>query len=658
MKSFILTSDHADTLIEHEFEIQNRLKNLKEEYRQKASEYCKNVIKNQLNYLEGENEREKCVLNLKENITKLVMLLWKKECKMSDEILEKEFNKKWKSDWVESKKVKYSEDHFIDQEISDVLKEKFNSQQTMITQKLSELSLQHRKPSSTIGLNPEIHLMSKNSMIFNAHIHTGSKCRSIFKYIPFGKVEAPLKDSEIEDARKYCNDLIHTAVTIINDTWQNNFQPLGSDKPLVTHILNQLLDSIKDKNGQLDCTFKFTKEFEIDCAISVCASIFHTIKASIDIIKTRDPFYYVEKLKATFFNDFKSQYNNVNKEEAAASSLCNLLVSPIMNDLQDYLRAEIVQDIKKHHIYSHSKRHYKVKILKDLAEHNNFSFYKAYLSDINSSLQYWAKIYVEQHCKLGENGKNRITILSETRLLYITQTVKDAVIDICKQTSNIKEWIENFHMKLSTILTLNKSAMLGIIAVQEVRSFHLFENFVIDGINKIELQIQEDISCSPSASANITSWENSPHLELCANLSGCTKMCPFCKEQCELGNPNHVGNHSIYLHRPECLGRYIWTQNQKLVLNLCTELVGSNATFQNVDTSQKPVPYKQYTKYYPDWDIPADTNADPLYWKWVTFKYQSEIQEWIGSKVTDIPPSWNVSVDAAIENLYDIYNIK
>ena len=61
-------------------------------------------------------------------------------------------------------------------------------------------------------------------------------------------------------------------------------------------------------------------------------------------------------------------------------------------------------------------------------------------------------------------------------------------------------------------------------------------------------------------------------------------MCPFCKEQCELIDPHHSGDHSIYLHRPECLGRYIWTDSKKLSLNLCTESVNSNATFHNSDT--------------------------------------------------------------------------
>ena len=121
-------------------------------------------------------------------------------------------------------------------------------------------------------------------------------------------------------------------------------------------------------------------------------------------------------MKCTFFSTFKNQYKKVNVGKAAAASLCNLLLQPILNELQSYLESEIVQDMIASKTFCHSKRAFKVQVLTDLVERNDFDLYTTYLWDIKFSLKYWAEHYVTTHCNELVNGKSKVVILAEQKL--------------------------------------------------------------------------------------------------------------------------------------------------------------------------------------------------------------------------------------------------
>ena len=66
----------------------------------------------------------------------------------------------------------------------------------------------------------------------------------------------------------------------------------------------------------------------------------------------------------------------------------------------------------------------------------------------------------------------------------------------------------------------------------------------------------------------MTNWSNPPHIVLYDNLAGCCEVCPFCSEQYELADKKHSGDHSVIMHRPQCLGRYSWHGTDELVLEV------------------------------------------------------------------------------------------
>lgn len=115
-------------------------------------------------------------------------------------------------------------------------------------------------------------------------------------------------------------------------------------------------------------------------------------------------------------------------------------------------------------------------------------------------------------------------------------------------------------------------------------------------------------------------WQEKP-FNLLKSLCGCTEQCPFCGEQCDLGE--HAGTeikHRVAQHRPNCLAGYSDDTTQELVIDICPTKVASEHSYK--DTDQEWHPFKEYMKIYPNWHVPPDLAAeDSTYWKWFIGQY-------------------------------------
>ena len=151
----------------------------------------------------------------------------------------------------------------------------------------------------------------------------------------------------------------------------------------------------------------------------------------------------------------------------------------------------------------------------------------------------------------------------------------------------------------------------------------------------MKCDIAKMLDCKP--------WEEKA-FNLFTNLIGCCEQCPFCAEQCDLMFPDHESDgvdHSVELHRPECLAQFRWTTTQEIVIDICSTSVATNCKFKNKDTGNEYHPYKEYRDIYPKWKITPELSVSASsYWKWFVCKYTSEIAKRYNAKETDIPESW------------------
>ena len=393
--------------------------------------------------------------------------------------------------------------------------------------------------------------------------------------------------------------------------------------------------------------------------IIICTDCYVVFKRIMKVIKQEnDPIEKLNGLKDTFFANFKSQYNRINVEKTAANSLCKYLIQPIKKSLQGKLQAKIVSHLKSSDGHFHSKRGFKVKLLTHFAEVGDFSHYRDYLNDVKSSIMSWAEFYINDHCKtIGDSGKHIICELAEENLQAIIQKVKKTVNKIKKIDTNIKTWLLEFHEYLGEEVVISKIEILKIIGSQEIYDFSFFVEAILDGIDNIKADITSKISEPSSSFFDMANWTKPPHITLYDSLAGCCEVCPFCREQCELMDEKHSGDHSVLMHRPQCLGGVVSVSTNQIALELCTESVTGKGSFRSRATDMKPVPYAKYKDIYKRWNIPTDQpDNNPIYWKWLVSKYCDDVIAFANANNTPIPSTWNASKDTAIANLNKIYD--
>ena len=262
-------------------------------------------------------------------------------------------------------------------------------------------------------------------------------------------------------------------------------------------------------------------------------------------------------------------------------------------------------------------------------------------------------------------GKTKLVEIS-TRLMDQTfKKIKTAV----KETSEnviLKEWLEQFHNMLKGAIQLEVTDLTGAIGIKSLTNYRFFCDEIEKGLNKtltttkklIETptsQLAKDILNTAKKSIDLLLHEPLSGI----SLTGCTARCPFCKEFCEFSDPNHTAEqefHSLKIHRPQCLGKYRWILSQKLIVELCTSLVGSDLMFICSDTNGKWVKYKEYKTIYPNWNIVHDTLQVSDYWKWYVAKHNGQLATWAGAKEADVPSEWHkIDKDKAIKSVKDTY---
>ena len=143
-----------------------------------------------------------------------------------------------------------------------------------------------------------------------------------------------------------------------------------------------------------------------------------------------------------------------------------------------------------------------------------------------------------------------------------------------------------------------------------------------------------------SASAIMGQCKRKPYDIIFKNLAGCIEQCPFCHEQCDHTNENHTPytKHTVAMHRLNCLGGWRCSSSGKMILDICTSLVGSDRSFHPCYNSQRTCPYKRYQEEYPEWKIPDDKSFRvSSYWKWLVGNYSTDIARVFHMKVTEIP---------------------
>jgi len=694
--TFFSSDDNSETLIQWRKHTEVKLQHLLEDHKQTAKKYCLVLKLNREGRVKVDEIQQTYRITLHNYVTQLTINAQKQ--KYTQEQRQKFFDEQW-NEWLsqlskDRNQVNYATDTSIDNSIAQMLETVLAKNSQDIIGRLKEVPLSNRNQTLDFHVVPDEHLNS--TRIFGRIVTL-----ALSKVTSQSHRNAQVNDDDVCEAKgltqQYLNeaeDNIEKVVSSIQDY----------DDAVANDVLMKLVTSIQQHNDKKNVNFKFTTDYFIDIAISVASFASRKMKEMVHKLRVQnDPIESLKKLRDIFFRSFESQFTAASNDKTAADNLCSLLATSIRQALMESLRIEIVDDMKKGAEYKR-KNCFKIKILEDLLKRNDFSLYTTFLTNVSSSFRNWAKVYVDQHCKQVKDGETKLVKLAKQSLGIIIKKIIELAKVLerkyenhhgredddthcsessstlsshtasktddgdCESSENdadnnvsIDSWLNDFHKALKNKLTIDFQEIKQMIGVERLENINLFTKIFCINIRKEEEIILAEYKNPGSKSAQVTDWDRSPHIFLYTSLQGCKMQCPFCKEQCEYTDEDHIKSGKVHfteIHRPQCLGRYTFQKSKKLVLDECTELVESDRKFCNEDTMDEYIPIKAYRTIYKDWFISSEKQkTGPIYWQWFCAKYKEYIEQWVGSVSTPMDSlDWHsLTEEDALKSLSNIY---
>ncbi|KAM9367054.1 up-regulator of cell proliferation-like [Symphorus nematophorus] len=425
-----------------------------------------------------------------------------------------------------------------------------------------------------------------------------------------------------------------------------------------------LLEKVDESLKQSYERYKTNTQFEIDLKLHVCGIASREfIQMHQKFISDNDPRTQLEKHKPQYLSDFLDLYKLRYHCQRKATDFVMFCIKPA---IEEYISRSLGKDIVDECCHSaeySSRSFFQYNIQKELLEKKDSEGFVRYiceyeiyikdwiLQDILQKMS-WYKTLYKLKSKILQGIVKKITKATEQ-----ASKGEDGVL-LPDNRESIAELINNMRKYLIKDISISEEAEKTTL-FQIQSTCHPFIDSLKISIEHLEKQLHEEFSNSENITETLNKLQTKPQDELFKWVFGCGQQCPFCKVPCEAGGKEHQKHHAA-VHRPQGLGRVRVDDTEKLSETLCTTDVQSECKFKNVDTKGEWHPYKEYTKYYPDWLIPPDRTTEASdYWKYVLVQYNDRFAEEYEAKPADVPDAWrSITKEEALKGLNEAFNIK
>ena len=422
-------------------------------------------------------------------------------------------------------------------------------------------------------------------------------------------------------------------------------------------LLQKLKKAIKDESSEVAERFTFTSDYIIEIYLAVCGNAVVQFEEMAKAFREQnDPLEHLEKYqREPLFTRFKNQYYQTADEEAFADNLCATLFAPITTQIESSLGAKIVGQMKCES-YLSNKMALKAKILIDLGTERDFQKFMIYLTDIKQSLKDWIEHYTIEFCNKDSCDGTQLQVLAK-------QEVSQIIFFLARKVDRTKEvvaskWLSAFCEDVEVRRKLGRLVDTNDLLPEMKLTLDLrnFKDQMQCALRKLEKKLHSSFGKVECDEEEMAKWQENPH-DLLMSLWGCTEQCPFCGEQCDLGE--HSGTtvkHSVAQHRPLCTIGVHEANSKILNLDICPTMVSGK---RNFDTNHESCPYANYRDIYPDWHIPPDPAArNSLYSKWFVGKHIDLLASHYGLKAPKVPNAWTkIEWEDVKTKLKDLYNL-
>ena len=427
----------------------------------------------------------------------------------------------------------------------------------------------------------------------------------------------------------------------------------------IQKLYQQILANLESQD--VPRSFSFKHESKAETLLYIFGRCYHIFeKMEDEYCREHDIQLDLEtNLKPDLKTYFLNKCNKIEKEVSAASLFVEGLKKPIQLELNQSMGTAVANELLKRCEYQ-SKGRFHATVLIELGEKNKFSSYVDYLRNPVEFLKHQLQESIKTYCTAVRETNSSVISLLEKEIKKIEVVLFSAIENVNEQVgkeyTGINGWIEEF-VKNCTKLVLTRDIFSVATIDEGLKDFDVFENEVKKNLIGV---LQQFLDQGVNESV-LRQWNPTPFDKIVDLIFGCDKYCVFCGALCDQTMKDHPSQHSTKIHRPIGITGYHNSYSKILVKEICTTRVAGEMKFQNVDTSKKYHPYKDYqtvNDYYKSWSIPPETAFEAsLYWKWFMATYSNELSKHYKTEKADIPSAWkDISFFEAKKQLQEEYN--
>ena len=625
------------------FDTEVRLQSLRNKLQSQAENMCKQLYKSRNSCAKAEKIKDKLREDILDRVQQLSLTMEKGT--LDEEKLKEKFEESWVG-WIIELTAGFERLQCPDikTDIQKAVEEYLQTYHKTYVQKTAKPT---GKPLEEWGSKLELKVVTVHLKVPKSSL-SGMKSRA-----------------ETESSEQIFLPSAQTDSDIILKKVEKKLEDQRSEENYNPNFPSEVLQLLFDEMSKVSTDqFFFTSTYKVEVALTACGYALRKFKTMAEaFIKKHDPFEYIENnVKDQCYTLFVDTYKEIAKERTAANTVCQQLKKAIRKRVLSLLSTNIVTKMRGTYPWIRVKMALKAKILEDIGDNlenertgsskpaHAFDDCALYLKNIEESLQHWIQFYTERYCdEYDLQQHNNISIIAINTLEDSIRLLKPMAMEVTRSLREskdfrINEWLTRFHSKVMNDLQLDQKEFCALGSIQELKNGKVFTDEVVKGLDSVQSTLKDELERLTSAVMN--DLGKKPYDILFDEVAGCTETCPFCKEQCELHMKNHCKDvqtkvQHTTMHRPECLGGFKWHGTGKMVLDVCTSLVGSDYKFSTKATKGEWKPFKKYTDYYPDWQINADPSLEAsLYWKWLIGNFYTKIKVLFGFSETEIDEEW------------------
>ncbi|XP_069507904.1 interferon-induced very large GTPase 1-like [Ambystoma mexicanum] len=570
---------------------------------------------------------------MKEIEGKVVSLLEncrERNCDLSDEALELEFENMWK------------------ETITDLQLNRLEPRQIS-----HDMHCHLMKDLNSIGSFANQVLQNAQSLLNYGQLNFNIKSEHLD--LPWLSVKT-VKEMFTHECASKANDLSKALITRCNTYVEGKTSSkVDYDGTYCRELLHIVNDCLHNDDFR---SIHTTPQFQVDLKLHILGRAAHAFQKMHDnFVRENDPQYCLEKFKPQYCSTFKDIYLRKDECQKRAKDFCDRCLEPALEGyIETRLGLEVVEDIllQEQSIKYSSRTFFQFDVLLKLLGGNSFKGYKEYTCNYEDFVKKHIFEHIVDHC-----SQTGVLQRLETNILAVIMKKVSEVIqftrDKCCKT--LPQFFELFCKTLQNDLLIPKSN-LEVILFQNTANIDQFSNDIQFFLAELEKNILTDYIGS-DIDAKLSSLPYKPQDELFKKVFGCSKQCPFCKAPCEAGGKEHK-EHFASVHRPQGLGGFRHTSTKELIYTLCSTDVVSDTLFMNFATGYQWHPYKDYRTFFPDWRIQPDASIEASdYWKFVFKRFNKKFAEFYSALPANLPAGWNeITRKQALKSLNEVFRAK